>query len=117
MVLRVLLGPMASRVSRYGSVPSCVGSSTVNWDVWVLVVDMLKKLMIVFCLVDKNNPHQHTLAKSVEGRGRAKGLDFKLLHEQVGNEGANGGTHGSTLNLFIILILEEEVCIFKAELQ
>ena len=49
--------------------------------------------------------------------GRAKGLDFELFHEQVGNEGANGGTHGSTMDLFAILTLEEEVYVFEAKLQ
>ena len=49
--------------------------------------------------------------------GSAKGFDFKLLHEQVGNWGADGGTHGCTMYLFIILTLEKEVCVFKAELQ
>ena len=49
--------------------------------------------------------------------GRTKDLDLKLFHKPVGNKGANGRTHGSTLNLFIILTLEEEVCVFKAELQ
>ena len=46
-----------------------------------------------------------------------KGFDLKLLHEQVGYERTNGGTHGSTMDLFIKLTLEEEVCVFKAELQ
>ena len=45
-----------------------------------------------------------------------KGLDLKLFHEQVGYEGTDGRTHGSTMNLFIKLTLEEEVCVFKAEL-
>ena len=49
--------------------------------------------------------------------GSAKGFDLKLFHEQVCNERANGGPHGSTMYLFIILTLEEEVCVFKAELQ
>ena len=49
--------------------------------------------------------------------GSAKGLDLKLFHEQVGNEGDDGGTHGCTMNLFVILTLEEEVHVFKAELQ
>ena len=39
------------------------------------------------------------------------------FHEQVGNEGADGGTHGCTTDLFIILTLEEVVSMFKAELQ
>ena len=50
-------------------------------------------------------------------RGRAKGFDLKLFHKQVGNEGADGGTHGSTMDLFIMLTLEEEVCVFEAQLQ
>ena len=40
-----------------------------------------------------------------------------LFHEQVGDEGAEWGTHGCTMNLFVILTLEEEVSIFMAELQ
>ena len=49
--------------------------------------------------------------------GSTKGLDLKLFHKQVGDERVDGGTHGCTLNLFIILTLEEEVCVFEAELQ
>ena len=49
--------------------------------------------------------------------GSAKGFYLKLFHEQAGNEGANGGTHGCTMYLFLILTLEEEVSFFKAELQ
>ena len=49
--------------------------------------------------------------------GRAKGLAFNLFHKQVDSEGADGATYGSTMNLFVILTLEEEVCVFKAELQ
>ena len=49
--------------------------------------------------------------------GRLEGFSFKLFHEQVGYEGADGGTHGCTMDLFIVLTLEEEVGVFKAELQ
>ena len=49
--------------------------------------------------------------------GSAKGFDLKLFHKQDGNEKADGGTHGSTMYLFVILTLEDEVCVFKAELQ
>ena len=48
---------------------------------------------------------------------RLEGFGFKLFHEQVGYEGAYGGTHGCTINLLIILTLEGEVGVFKAELQ
>ena len=59
----------------------------------------------------------HTLAVGMGVWGRAKGLDFKLFHEQVGNEGADGGTHHSTMDLFVILSLEEEVSVLEANLQ
>ena len=49
--------------------------------------------------------------------GSVKGYDLKLFYEQVGNERANGGAHGSTMYLFIILIFEEDVCVFNTELQ
>ena len=50
-------------------------------------------------------------------RGSAKGFYLKLFHEQVGNEGTNGQTHDCTMDLFIILTLEDEVSVFKTELQ
>ena len=49
--------------------------------------------------------------------GRADDLHFKLFNEQVSNKGTKGGTHGSTMDLLIILTLEEEGCVFKAKLQ
>ena len=45
--------------------------------------------------------------------GTAKALDLKLFHEQVADEGDDGGTHGCTMNLFIILTLEEEISILR----
>ena len=46
-----------------------------------------------------------------------EGFDFKLFHEDVGYERADGGSHSCTLDLFIILTLEEEVGVGKTELQ
>ena len=46
-----------------------------------------------------------------------RGLYFKLFHKDVCYEGADGGSHSCTLDLFIILTLEEEVGVGKAELQ
>ena len=45
-------------------------------------------------------------------RGTAKGFNPKLFHEQVDYEWTDGGTHGCTMDLFIILTLVEEVSIF-----
>ena len=47
------------------------------------------------------------------GGGRVYGLNLKLFHEEVCDEGADRGIHGCTINLFIILTLEEEVCVFE----
>ena len=46
-----------------------------------------------------------------------EGFNFKLFHKDVSYEGADGGSHSCTLYLFIILTLEEEVGVGKAELQ
>ena len=43
----------------------------------------------------------------------SKGYDLKLFHEKVSYEGTNGGTHSSTLDLFIKLTLEEEICVLR----
>ena len=47
------------------------------------------------------------------GGGRVYGLDFKFFHEQVGDMQADGGTHGCTMDLIIILTMEEEVCVLR----
>ena len=40
------------------------------------------------------------------------GLGFKLLHEQICYYGIDRGTHGCAMDLFIILTLEKEACVF-----
>ena len=84
--------------------------------VWVLVVDVLKKFLAVFCLVDDKGVIHKPEAEE-RGVGEGEGLLFKLFHKDVCYEGADGGTHSCTLDLFIILTLEEEVGVGKAELQ
>ena len=49
--------------------------------------------------------------------GGAKGLYLKLFHKDVGYERADGGSHSCTLDLFMILTLEEEVSVGETELQ
>ena len=46
-----------------------------------------------------------------------RALYFKLFHEDVSYEEADGGSHSCTLYQFIILTLQEEVGVGKAELQ
>ena len=50
-------------------------------------------------------------------RAGTKGFNPKLFHEHIAYEGTDRGTHGCIMDLFIKLTLEEEVCVFKAELQ
>ena len=47
----------------------------------------------------------------------ARGFYLKLFHKEVSYDGANGGSHSCTLDLFIIHTLEEEVVVGEAELQ
>ena len=49
--------------------------------------------------------------------GGLEGFDFKLFHEDVGYEGADGGFHSCSLCLLVILTLEEEVGLGETELQ
>ena len=70
----------------------------------------------MFCLVD-DKYIVHKPEPKGGGLGRTGGFDFKLFHEDVGYEGDDGGSHSCTLYLFIILTLEEEVGVGKAELQ
>ena len=74
---------------------------------------MLKQLATVFCLLDDQGVIHRPKPKVGVGGGSAKGFYFKLLLEQVGNEGAlMQGIHGCTMDLFIIFTLEEELSMF-----
>ena len=84
---------------------------------WVLAVDVLEQVLAVFCLIDdkvSSTNLSHREGRVGEG---LEGFDFKLIHEDVSYEGADGGSHSCTLYLFIILTLEEGVGVGKAELQ
>ena len=51
-----------------------------------------------------------------EGVGvELRAFTSKLFHGDVGYEGADGGPHKCTLDLFIILTLKEEVSVGEAE--
>ena len=61
----------------------------------------------MLCLLDNKGvihipvPHPRWACSSTDG------FDFKLFHEKVGHNGADGRTHGSPMNLLIILTLQE----------
>ena len=73
--------------------------------------------MGAFCLLDdegvihRPKPHPGWVV------GRADGSGFKVLHKQVDNQRADGGAHGHTMYLFIILTLEDEKGTFSIKLK
>ena len=71
----------------------------------------------MFCLVDDKGVIYKPEPKGRGVEAGGKGLYFKLFHKDVCYEGADGGSHSCTLDLFIILTLEEEVGVGEAELQ
>ena len=50
-------------------------------------------------------------------RAGAKAFYLKHFHKEVSYEGADGGSDSCTLDLFIILTLEEQVSVGESELQ
>ena len=57
------------------------------------------------------------LSQREGGGDGTEGSHLKLFHEDVGYEGADGELHSCTMDLFIIITLEEEVSVGEAELQ
>ena len=103
-----MTGPGVTRVSKNGMDPLVVGTCA--------VICMCGSMELVFCKncwlcsafwVKMSHPHTYTI--TLVGRGSADGLGFKLFHEQVGYNGTGGGTHGCTMDLFIIVTLQEEI--------
>ena len=71
----------------------------------------------MFCLLEDKGVIHISEPKPGWVGSHADSLSFKLFPEQVGNKGADGGTHGWTMDLVQILTLEEEVGIFEEKLQ
>ena len=115
VVLRVLSGWMVMRVSKKGSEPCCVGS-TVNWmcGSWLLMCWRSSWLCSALLMTKVSSTN---LSQREGGEGRRRGLVLQTLPWRCWLWGADGGTHSCTLDLFIILTLEEEVGVGQAELQ
>ena len=105
---------MVTSVSRKGKDPCCVGS-TVHWmwGSWLLMCWSRSWLCSAWLMT---NVSSKNLSQRDRGLGKDwRAFDFKLFHEDVGYERADGGSHSCTLDLFIILTLEEEVGVGEAE--
>ena len=113
-VWMVLFGPGVTLVSGNGMEPSVPGCSTVNCILGYCKLMCWSRCVLCSALW-RTRVSSTNLSQRLGVRGSAKGLNFKLFHEQVGNEWNDGGNHGCTMDLFIIFILEEEVSIFKTE--
>ena len=75
---------------------------------------MLKEALFVgFHVDDKGVIHK----PGQEPRGVGGSFLFQVLHVEIGHNGADWGTHGCTLNLFIELVLERKVGVFETKLQ
>ena len=106
---------IVTSVSRKGSEPCCVGS-TVNWMLgsWLLMClrgSWLCSAQLMTKVSSTNLSHREGVW------GGAKGFHFRLFHEDVGYEGADGGSHSCNLDLFIILTLDEEIGVGETELH
>ena len=76
---------------------------------------MLQVLVAVFCLLDDKGVSHIPKPQHLWMGGY--GLDFNLFHEQVCHNMAIGGCKGCPMHLFITLILEEVIHVFKEEFQ
>ena len=74
-------------------------------------------MLAVFCLLDDKGVIHIPKIQPGWIVCCAHGLGFKLLLEQVSYNGTDGETDSCTMDLFIILTLEEEMGIFQVELQ
>ena len=88
-MFRVLSGCMVTKVSRNGSDPCWVGS-TVNcmWGSWVFMCWSRSWLSSAWLMTKVSSTNLSHMEGGV-GAG-LEGLDFKLFHEDVGYEGADG---------------------------
>ena len=73
--------------------------------------------MGVFCLMDDEGVIHIPKPYSWRVGGGADGSGLDVLHKEVGYQWANGGTHGHTMYLFIILTLKHEDGSFEGKLQ
>ena len=79
----------------------------------VNTVNVLKEALFVDLLVDDKGAIHIPVP---EPRGWVQYLELLLqvLHVEIGHNGANWGTHGCTLNLFVELVLERKVVCQRA---
>ena len=78
---------------------------------------MVQELLALFCLLDDKGVINIPKPKPWCFGGSADGCGFKLFCKQASYNGTYREIHGCTMDLFIILTLEEEVGIFQTEFQ
>ena len=77
-----------------------------EFDVGVLVVDVVEELVEVRCAV---GPDDEGVVDVSKPKGRAfvgglEGLVFEVLHEDVRDDGGEWGSHGCALELLVVVV-------------
>ena len=109
VVLRDPYGCGMAIVSRNGMDPSGLASSDVNWMCGSKLLMCYKKLFFSCRIQDHTSAIHIPLPHLWRALGSVDGIYFKVLHEEVGHNGADGRPHGCSLNLFIEPALKLEI--------
>ena len=102
------------------SVPSASGLTTVSSTANFMAGSTLFMCWRKPCLLTSlwmTNVSSTYQCQNLGGGAVFRAFCFQVLHVEIGHNGAGWGTHGCTLNLFIELVLEREVCVLETKLQ
>ena len=83
---------------------------------WVNGINVLQELLAMFHLSDEKGVIHIPKPKPWWIVGSADGFGFKLLHEQVGYNGTDGGNPWLHNDMFIIFTLGEEIGNFSGRI-
>ena len=85
-------------------------------DVWVYTVDVFQGTLFLFSLYDHKSVIHKALPNSWQALSCVYGLVLKILHVEVGHNGADGRPHSCSLEWFIEPVLELDICCLQAKL-
>ena len=100
---------------RYWAILFCLLYSKLDWRIYC--VDVLEELLLMFLLLYYQGIINIPFPNSRGVQCCCYSPLFKSLHENVGNDRANGWPHGCSLCLLIIDILEHKVGVVQTEGQ
>ena len=80
--------------------PICSDILCCEMDVWVYTVNMLQETFLLCSIYDHTSVIHIPLPTSWRVPSCVDGLGLKILHIEVGHNGADGRPHGCSLELF-----------------